>query len=161
MTTNEDAGLLTDAYERPLFTAAFESRHEFDVFPGDLRSGFFNEFVAGWYAALRSDRGAVLAPSKVQVEAVRATLPQPVIDALRFYAHGHHYNIDDDHQQFDTVSGEPQNWLFSERDDDCTMIEDGSIAKAVLLGGLLGFEEPTEPLEGEVFVVAASGGEKV
>jgi Lar family restriction alleviation protein len=81
-----------------------------------------------------------------------ATVPQAVIDALRFYAHGHHYNIDDDHQQFDTVSGEPQNWLFSERDDDCTMIEDGSIAKAALCGVLQGFEEPPEPIEGEVII---------
>jgi hypothetical protein len=84
------------------------------------------------------------------------TLPKSVIDALRFYAHGHHYSIDDDHQQFDTVSGEPQNWLFSERDDDCTMIEDGSIAKAALCGGLQGFEEPTEPIEGEVFSATPS-----
>jgi hypothetical protein len=118
-------------------------------------------FIEGAYRHYLDHKDKVDALSKVQVEAVRATLPQPVIDALRFYAHGHHYNIDDDHQQFDTVSGEPQNWLFSERDDDCTMIEDGSIAKAVLLGGLLGFEEPTEPLEGEVFAAAASGGEKV
>ncbi|WP_175777457.1 hypothetical protein [Burkholderia anthina] len=81
-------------------------------------------------------------------------IPQPVLDALRFYAHGHHYDIDSEHQQFDTVSGEPANWLFSERDDDCTMIEDGSIAKAALCGGLLGFEEPEKPLEGEVFTAA-------
>jgi hypothetical protein len=82
------------------------------------------------------------------------TVPQAVLDALRFYAHGHHYNIDDDHQQFDTVSGEPQNWLFSERDDDCTMIEDGSIARAALCGGIQGFEEPLEPLKGEVLHAA-------
>lgn len=81
-------------------------------------------------------------------------LPQPVLDALRFYANGHHFTIDDDHQQFDTVSGEPQNWLCSERDDDCTMIEDGSIARAALCGGLLGFEEPEKSLEGEVFAAA-------
>jgi hypothetical protein len=81
-------------------------------------------------------------------------LPQSVLDALRFYAHGHHYNIDSDHQQFDTVSGEPQNWLFSERDDDCTMIEDGSIARAALCGGGQGFEEPTTPVEGEIFRAA-------
>ena len=78
-------------------------------------------------------------------------LPQPVLDALRFYANGHHFNIDEDHQQFDTVSGEPQNWLFSERDDDCTMIEDGRIAKAVLQGIAALFEEPPPPIEGEVF----------
>jgi hypothetical protein len=94
---------------------------------------------------------ALLSASK---PAATQALPQSVLDALRFYAHGHHYNIDDDHQQFDTVSGEPQNWLFSERDDDCTMIEDGSIAKAVLLGGLPGVEEPTEPIEGEVFTAS-------
>jgi hypothetical protein len=98
-------------------------------------------FIAGYRAAIAAG-GAQ--------EAVM-TLPQPVIDALRFYAHGHHFNIDNDHHQFDTVSGEPQNWLMSHREDDCSMIEDGSIAKAVLLGGLPGFEEPTEPLEGEVY----------
>jgi hypothetical protein len=81
-------------------------------------------------------------------------LPQSVLDALRFYAHRHHYNIDSDHQQFDTVSGEPQNWLFSERDDDCTMIEDGSIAKAALCGAAQGFEEPTTPVDGEIFCTA-------
>lgn len=52
------------------------------------------------------------------------------------------------------MSGEPQNWLFSERDDDCTMIEDGSIAKAALCGCAQGFEEPPEPLEGEVLLAA-------
>ncbi|WP_208449984.1 hypothetical protein [Burkholderia ambifaria] len=85
---------------------------------------------------------------------IAGAVPAAVIDALRFYAHGHHFSIDDDHQQFDTVSGEPQNWLMSERDDDCTMIEDGSIAKAALCGGVLGFEEPTKPVEGEVLVAA-------
>ncbi|WP_175836996.1 hypothetical protein [Burkholderia anthina] len=83
-----------------------------------------------------------------------AALPQAVLDALRFYANGHHFNIDEDHQQFDTVSGEPTNWLFSERDDDCSMIEDGSIARAALCGGQLGFEDPETPIEGEVFAAA-------
>ncbi|WP_434663539.1 hypothetical protein P5W99_24590 [Paraburkholderia sp. A3BS-1L] len=82
------------------------------------------------------------------------TVPQAVLDALRFYGRGYHYNIDEDQQQFDTVSGEPQNWLFSERDDDCTMIEDGSIARAALCGCAQGFEEPPEPLEGEVLLAA-------
>ncbi|VBQ81336.1 hypothetical protein [Burkholderia pseudomallei] len=84
-----------------------------------------------------------------------ADLPAPVLDALRFYANGHHFNIDSEHQQFDTVSGEPANWLFSERDDDCTMIEDGSVARAALCGAPLGFEEPEAPVEGEVFGAAA------
>ncbi|WP_186308506.1 hypothetical protein [Paraburkholderia sp. BCC1885] len=101
----------------------------------------------GWQAALAS-KAAPIAAAEPNV------LPQAVLDALRFYAHSHHFNIDADHQQFDTVSGEPQNWLMSEKDDDCTMIEDGSVAKAVLLGGLPGFEEPTEPIEGEAFAAS-------
>ncbi|KVD71840.1 hypothetical protein WI89_01045 [Burkholderia ubonensis] len=80
-----------------------------------------------------------------------AALPQSVLDALRFYANGSHFNIDNDHQDFDTVSGEPVNWLYSTRDDDTTMIEDGSIAKAALCGKPLGFEDPESPVEGEVF----------
>ncbi|WP_192903333.1 hypothetical protein [Burkholderia thailandensis] len=80
-----------------------------------------------------------------------ASLPQSVLDALRFYANCHHFNIDQDHQQFDTVSGEPANWLFSERDDDCTMIEDGSVARAALCGEPLAFEDPVPPIEGEAF----------
>ncbi|MEB5483934.1 hypothetical protein QMA69_05405 [Burkholderia pseudomallei] len=80
-----------------------------------------------------------------------ASLPQSVLDALRFYANRRHFNIDQDHQQFDTVSGEPANWLFSERDDDCTMIEDGSVARAALCGEPLAFEDPVPPIEGEAF----------
>ncbi|MCS6455983.1 hypothetical protein NX868_10455 [Burkholderia thailandensis] len=94
------------------------------------------------------------AASANETGAEAVAIPQSVINALRFYANGRHFNIDEDHQQFDTVSGEPQNWLCSERDDDCTMIEDGSIAKAALCGGVLGFEEPEKPLEGEVFTGA-------
>ncbi|HDR9100018.1 TPA: hypothetical protein QDB15_001144 [Burkholderia vietnamiensis] len=81
-------------------------------------------------------------------------IPAAVLDALRFYANGSHFNIDHDHQDFDTVSGEPMNWLYSTRDDDTTMIEDGSIAKAALCGKPLGFEDPETPLEGEVFTAA-------
>lgn len=97
---------------------------------------------------------APVAPQAAGDAAQAAVVPQAVLDALRFYAHGHHYNIDDDHQQFDTVSGEPPNWLHSEREDDCTMIEDGSIARAALCGGVLGFEEPTHPVDGEVLIAA-------
>ncbi|MEJ0004413.1 MAG: DUF3850 domain-containing protein [Pararobbsia sp.] len=92
----------------------------------------------------------------VAVGDAKSKLPQPVLDALRFYARGHHYTIDEDCQQFNTLSGEAQNWLCSERDDDSTMIEDGSIAKAVLLGGASGLAGPTEPIEGEIFVVDRS-----
>ena len=90
----------------------------------------------------------------VAVGDAKPALPQVVLDALRFYANGEHYVIDDDKQSFDTVSGEPQNWLMSERDDDITMFEDGSIARAALTGKEAGFEEPSVPIEGEVFATA-------
>lgn len=79
-------------------------------------------------------------------------LPPDVLYALRFYANGEHFNIDGDAQEFDTVSGEPINWLFSERDDDCTMIENGGIAKLVLQGKKLLIEDDvSKPIEGEIF----------
>ncbi|UEP31575.1 hypothetical protein [Burkholderia sp. B21-007] len=120
-----------------------------------------NELLREYAQSIRRDDGTAFIHADAIRELFRAprtevagAVPAAVIDALRFYAHGHHFSIDDDHQQFDTVSGEPQNWLMSERDDDCTMIEDGSIAKAALCGGVLGFEEPTKPVEGEVLVAA-------
>ncbi|MGU2415268.1 hypothetical protein [Burkholderia cenocepacia] len=110
------------------------------------------DWMGGYVCLTCIDRELESRSPAMAAEAV--ALPQPVLDALRFYANGHHFNIDEDHQQFDTVSGEPQNWLFSERDDDCTMIEDGRIAKAVLQGIAAPFEEPPPPIEGEVFAAA-------
>lgn len=85
-------------------------------------------------------------------------LPEPVLQALRFYAHGEHYSIDRD--RFDTVSGEPQNWLCSVVDDDSTMIEDGTIARAALRGESIdwidgGDDEQPKPVAGEVFSAAS------
>jgi hypothetical protein len=87
---------------------------------------------------------------------VAGAVPAAVLDALRFYANGSHFNIDHDHQDFDTVSGEPANWLYSTRDDDTTMIEDGSIAKAALCGKSLAFEDPEQPVDGEVLVAVSA-----
>ncbi len=102
-------------------------------------------------AAVRLAADRATAPVSV---AEPVALPKDVLDALRFYAHGHHYAIDESQHQFDTVSGEPTNWMFSEQEEDCTMFEDGGIARAALLGHSAGFEEPVEPIEGEVFVAA-------
>jgi hypothetical protein len=82
------------------------------------------------------------------------TLPPDVLHALRFYANGEHFSIDSDAQEFDTVSGEPGNWLHSQKDDDCTIIEDDSIAKAVLQGKRIDHEEDepeSVPIEGEIY----------
>lgn len=80
-----------------------------------------------------------------------AGLPAEVLHALRFYANGEHFSIDADHHEFDTVSGEPDNWLHSQRDEDCTMIEDGGIARAVLQGKKIHGDMDSQPVEGEVF----------
>ena len=78
---------------------------------------------------------------------------QPIIMALRFYANGAHYNLDDD-EEFDTVSGEPQNWLCSGRDESSTMVEDGTIARCALRGQPIGWadgdeDEAVKPIKGE------------
>lgn len=73
--------------------------------------------------------------------------------ALRFYANGHHFNIDSA-DEFDTVSGEPQNWLCSGKEDSTTMIEVGQVARLALLGTeinwLDGDDDTTpKPIDGE------------
>lgn len=53
--------------------------------------------------------------------------------SLRFYANGEHYQADEN-EEFDNVSGEPENWLCSGIPDSSTMIENGTIARRALLG---------------------------
>lgn len=74
--------------------------------------------------------------------------------ALRFYARGDHYNIDES-EEFDTVSGEPQNWLCSGREDSATMVETGQIAGMALRGVAVDWidgddDETPQPVEGEI-----------
>jgi hypothetical protein len=52
-----------------------------------------------------------------------------LLDALKFYADGHHF-IRYDADAWDTVSGEPQN--FYEDESSTATVEDGSIARAAL-----------------------------
>lgn len=73
--------------------------------------------------------------------------------ALRFYARGEHYNLDES-EEFDTVSGEPENWLCSGVEDSSTMIENGRVALFALRGieanWIDGDEDCTpQPVEGE------------
>lgn len=75
--------------------------------------------------------------------------------ALRFYARGEHFNTDDE-DDFDTVSGEPANWLHSGRDGSTTMIEDGSIACFALRGKAIKWIDDDEdstpqPIDGEAY----------
>jgi hypothetical protein len=59
-----------------------------------------------------------------------ATEAQRLKGGLRFYARGLHFSPDND-ADWEDVSGEPPNFLCDERG---TTIEDGTIAKDVLLG---------------------------
>lgn len=73
--------------------------------------------------------------------------------ALRFYANGEHFNTDDK-EEFDTVSGEPTNWLCSGVDGSTTMIEDGSVAAMALRGIHANWKDGDEdltpkPIDGE------------
>jgi hypothetical protein len=81
-----------------------------------------------------------------------------MLTALRFYARGEHY-IPDDAEEFDTVSGEPPNWLMSGREDSQTMVENGQIARAALRGVAVnwidGDEDVTpQPIDGEAIAAA-------
>jgi len=78
-------------------------------------------------------------------------LPLAVLYALRFYASGQHFNLSDD-TAWDTVSGEPVNFWCDEA--GTATVEDGSIAKAVLQGKPIEFEEPEPAIQGEAFTVA-------
>lgn len=82
------------------------------------------------------------------------SLPNEVLGALRFYANGEHFDIDQDHQEFDTVSGEPGNWIYSQREEDTTHFEDGSIARAVLQGKEVLGEIDSTPVDGEIYNAA-------
>ena len=76
--------------------------------------------------------------------------------ALRFYARSEHYSLDDD-EDFDSVSGEPENWLCSGRDDSTTMVEDGTVARRTLRGEVIVWDMDVDdctpqPIEGEYAV---------
>ncbi len=62
--------------------------------------------------------------------------------ALRFYAAKEHFAVSD-HNAWDTVSGEPQNYWCD--DAGTAMVEDGSIAAMALRGAQLVFEDDEEP----------------
>lgn len=77
--------------------------------------------------------------------------------ALRFYANGDHYRADEG-EEFDTCSGEPQNWIFSGIEDSSTSIETGGVAKAALQGIDVDWSDGGEdttprPVPGEVSCV--------
>lgn len=82
------------------------------------------------------------------------TVPEGILDALRFYANGSHFTMHDS-SAWDTVSGEPQN--FYEDESNTATVEDGSVAKLALQGKFFPDAEYKEPVvEGEVFATATA-----
>lgn len=78
--------------------------------------------------------------------------------ALRFYARGEHYHLDDA-EEWGTVSGEPQNWLMSGQENSASMVETGQVAGMALRGVAVDWidgddDETPQPVEGEVSCAA-------
>lgn len=72
------------------------------------------------------------------------------IKALRFYARGHHFIVNDE-MAWDTVSGEPQNYQCDEA--GTATVEDGTIAAMTLRGNYLKCDEADDgpaPLDDEL-----------
>lgn len=97
---------------------------------------------------------ALLAADKAGGEVVALRQENGLLrTALRFYANGDHYHLDAS-EEFDAVSGEPQNWLCSGVGDSETMVENGEVARYTLMGHVLGWEDAEEdhtpqPIAGE------------
>ena len=111
--------------------------------------------IAAWNA-----RAALAAQQPAAVPAGWVDEIRRLRTALRFYANGEHFNLDES-EEFDTVSGEPQNWLCSGREDSSTMVENGRVALLALQGEdarwVDGDEDCTpQPVAHEVSVLAAA-----
>lgn len=115
--------------------------------------------ATGWRA--RSALAATLPPSPKALlagalpKAELVTVPQVMLDALRFYANGDHFTMADE-DAWDTVSGEPPN-LWCDEAGTAT-VEDGSIAAMALRGVAVDWTADEgaapEPIEGEVLAAA-------
>ena len=107
-------------------------RYKISLFQnGRARNVFPTELDGRWVAFQRADNDAHIGlcdrinTLAAEVEALRV--------ALRFYATGEHFHIDPD-EEWDSVSGEPENWLCSDRENSTTMLENGTVARMVLQG---------------------------
>jgi hypothetical protein len=49
-----ESDVLVEQVTKDDWRAAFNERHEFDIYPDDFMTGLRNEFAAGWYAALKT-----------------------------------------------------------------------------------------------------------
>lgn len=110
-----------------------------------------------WCAAFPGSAAWIINEFARRIDARDAELKR-LRTALRFYARGEHYHLDES-EEFDTVSGEPQNWLCSGREDSATMVENGRVALFALQGIDANWRDGDEdntpqPVEGEVTCAA-------
>lgn len=92
-----------------------------------------------WYGGGKHDRTVEASPNEWDGYETRSLYARPapadqpvnarLLAALRFYADGHHF-IQHDSDAWETVSGEPQNFL--EDQANTATVEDGSVAKAAI-----------------------------
>ncbi len=88
---------------------------------------------ARWAADLRAAAEVVRgASAQPQAAGLRQEIAR-LRTALRFYARGEHYTLDE-REEFDTVSGEPQNWLCSGLEESATMVENGTCCPVCVAG---------------------------
>lgn len=120
-----------------------------------LESGDWLPDAHGLPKPSASKQAQLAAPTQAPAAAPVVQVPAILLTALRFYARAQHFHVDRD--RFDTVSGEPQNWLC--HDEDETMIEDGTVARLALQGVAAqwddgGEDETPQPIDGEVFAAS-------
>lgn len=128
-----------------------------EMFPADA---VYTADRAGRVCALKSALAAIDAHLSKPAEAPQAaaqpvSIPQAMLDALRFYANRDHMALADE-SAWDTVSGEPPNFWCDEA--GTATIEDGAIAAMALRGVAVDWTAddgaPPAPIEGEVSMVA-------
>lgn len=125
----------------------------------EKRRDYIRRAGPAWAAA----RAVLAAPSPQPaptVPADRAGLVEEckrLREGLRFYAGAGHFHGDpDDLDEFDSVSGEPESWLF--HCDNSMMIENGGVARLYLRGKRANWvdgddDDTPTPIEGEVSVL--------
>lgn len=136
----------TDQADVPSYSSREDTRHDIPLYAGWNEA---SETVTGLKSRIAQLERAQAAGWRQEIARLRT--------ALRFYAHGQHYHLDE-REEFDTVSGEPQNWLCSVLEESATMVEDGRVALFALQGidstWRDGDDDNTPlPVEGEVSCV--------
>ena len=125
-----------------------------DVIPSPTGVDEFMADLATVRAEVDAPEGCTVADAKVLREGnfALAAENQLLRQALRFYGNGDHWITEGQSQsEWDTCSGEPQNWWWRENpNDDAEGVEDGRIAAMALRGEAINWDgEEPKVVEGE------------